>query len=293
MDLVRHLRFFVAVAEEGHFGAAAARLEMTQPPVSQGLRKLENHLGIELIRRTSRGAELTDAGRELLPRARLLVDDASRLVGEARRLAATTDEFRWGTTPHVSARITSAGAVAIGRVVHTQHMSVAPTSTLIQQVSSGVLDVAIVEHPAVTDALIAGPVIRLPRMIMVPTEHATARSARPGLRQLGGLRIRHWPRAWNPPAYDQLADGLRTAGLDPEFTPCTDEDEMIAAVAAGDHFGLTTDPDRCRDIPTVTTISAAIDVIDLRVRVVSANPSCKDVVDVLTDALWKSARGRL
>ena len=74
VDLFRHLRFFVAVAEEGHFGDAAARLEMTQPPVSQGLRRLEKELGVQLIRRTSRGAELTDAGRDLLPRARL-VDD--------------------------------------------------------------------------------------------------------------------------------------------------------------------------------------------------------------------------
>ncbi|MFP3467751.1 LysR family transcriptional regulator, partial [Leifsonia sp. SIMBA_070] len=80
----------------GHFGHAAARLEMTQPPVSQGLRRLEKELGVELIRRGPQGAVLTGAGRELLPRARVLVDDAERFAGEARRLREHRDVLRCG-----------------------------------------------------------------------------------------------------------------------------------------------------------------------------------------------------
>lgn len=73
---LRSLRVFVAVAEELHFGAAAARLHMTQPPLSQGIRQLEASLGTELFSRTTRSVQLTVAGKVLLDRARQLLADS-------------------------------------------------------------------------------------------------------------------------------------------------------------------------------------------------------------------------
>ena len=67
---VRHLRYFVAVAEERHFGRAAARLHVTTPPLSQRIRELEEDLGVRLFERTSRRVELTPAGERLLVEAR-------------------------------------------------------------------------------------------------------------------------------------------------------------------------------------------------------------------------------
>jgi len=87
MDL-RQLRYFVAVAEERHFGRAAARLHMAQPPLSQQIRSLETALGVQLLRRTTRRIEFTDAGAAYLERARAVlaaVDEAGR---EARLIAA-------------------------------------------------------------------------------------------------------------------------------------------------------------------------------------------------------------
>lgn len=87
MDL-RHLRYFVAVAEERHFSRAAQRLSMAQPPLSQAIRQLEHDLGVQLLRRTTRRVEVTDAGAAYLVRARAIlaeVDDAGHL---ARRVAA-------------------------------------------------------------------------------------------------------------------------------------------------------------------------------------------------------------
>ncbi|EON32165.1 Transcriptional regulator [Gordonia terrae C-6] len=290
MDLIRHLRFFVAVAEEGHFGEAAARLEMTQPPVSQGLRRLEKQLGLQLIRRTTRGAELTDAGRELLPRARLLVDDASRFIGEARRLHEHTEVLRWGAASLIGPTITATLAHRIAGVASGQDAVSASTVNLVEQVSAGSLDFAVVEAPCVTGSLTSGPVVVVKRSVVVPATHPAASADRPRLRQLAGLHFCHTPRSFNPPAHDQLIDRFRESGLDPRLYPVTSADQVLAAVAAGNAFALTVDRDVLAAVDAVRCLSIGRDATALRLRVVYREPGLSEVAEIVTAALYRMGK---
>jgi DNA-binding transcriptional LysR family regulator len=104
MDL-RELRYFVAIAEELHFGRAAARLHMTQPPLSRAIKRLETDLGCELLHRSSQGVALTAAGSLLYDEARTLLAQADQM----RARVAGTATITVGTlAEHVGTRLVAA-----------------------------------------------------------------------------------------------------------------------------------------------------------------------------------------
>ncbi|WP_175583171.1 LysR family transcriptional regulator [Nocardia cyriacigeorgica] len=269
MDLIRHLRFFVAVADEGHFGRAAAALEMTQPPLSQGLRRLEQFLGVELVHRTPHGAVLTSAGRQLLPRSRLLVDDAEQLLAESQRIAHARGDVHWGVAAPVPDTVVTACVTALrtsagpGATVST---TVGATTDILGDLRAGLCDVAVIEHPALVDGVEAGPVVKIPRRLMVPSDHRSATVERPTFRMLADLTFAYPPRASNPPAFDTVLDLLRERGLDVPVTAARDDRAVLAAVASGTSFGLTAMPPS----PTlgVAWLTMAPQAFALRVRVV-------------------------
>src|SRR3981189_2896087 len=97
---LRHLRYFIAVAEEGHITRAAERLGMQQPPLSQQIKALERELDAQLFRRKARGGELTDAGQALLNDARPMFAHLDRAVETAKRTArGEQGQIRVGLSP--------------------------------------------------------------------------------------------------------------------------------------------------------------------------------------------------
>jgi DNA-binding transcriptional LysR family regulator len=98
---LRHLRYFLAVVEEGHFGRAAEKLHMTQPPLSQRIQKLERELGVQLLHRTSRSVIPTEAGEVLAEQAQRVLTAVDRAVAETRRTAGVTTPLRIGCSPFI------------------------------------------------------------------------------------------------------------------------------------------------------------------------------------------------
>jgi len=97
---MRHLRYFIAVAEEGHITRAAERLGMQQPPLSQQIRAIERELDVQLFRRKPRGVELTEAGRTFFDYARDITANLDRAFETTRRTArGEQGRIRVGITP--------------------------------------------------------------------------------------------------------------------------------------------------------------------------------------------------
>lgn len=270
MDLLRHLRFFAAVAEERHYGRAASNLGMTQPPLSQGVQRLERHLGTRLFDRDSRGVRLTDAGKRLLPQATELIDAADRLRSTASALSASRPSVRFGVPPEVGS-LGAATATALRSQFpdHDVHVVVEPTQLLLEQVRVGELDVAVIRHPAVVDGASAGDVIRIPHWLLLPPGHLSGKEA-VGITALTDLPLAGPPRHHHPAAHDQLVDTLRRHGHPGTTVVTADPVSRDVLIATGRAAGLAV------DLPPPSSGIVALrlkdDLLPLRLRVVKARP---------------------
>jgi len=147
MDL-RLLRYFVAVAEELHFGRAAARLHMSQPPLSRAIKQLETDIGATLLRRSATGVALTPAGAALLDEARALLDQADRIRVRVATAAGATH-----ITVGILSDVTDPGATRLAAAYRRRHPGVEvsiretdltdPTCGL----RAGLVDVALTRGP--------------------------------------------------------------------------------------------------------------------------------------------------
>ncbi len=274
MDLLRHLRFFAAVAESRHFGQAAIALGMTQPPLSQGVQRLERHLGVRLFDRDARGVRITEAGAALLPHAEDLLALADRLVEEAGGWASAAS-LRVGLAGDLEGRIPGLVAMLAGVGPAVQPV-VGGSADLVDQVRAGDLDVAVVRHPGIVDGVRAGPVHTLATLLVDPGDdqdenHGADPEGGPG----GGparladltLPLVVPPRRHQPAAHDQLVDTLRRAGHSGATLEEPDPLARRALVAAGRAVRLSPEPGTGRPVEG--------DLLPLRLRVLLPVPAAR------------------
>jgi DNA-binding transcriptional LysR family regulator len=243
---LRHLRYFVAVAEELNFHRAADRLHVGQSAVSEQVRKLEQELGVRLFDRRQQGVSLTDPGVVLLREARRVLDRAEvaqLAVRNARDLA--TNSLRIGYMP---ASLPGSVPRALGRLsssVPLLHAAMEPGNSfeLIEAVRADELDAAVISLPAPTMGLRVTPLSDQRAMAVLPVWHQQALKSEIRLDQVAPERIVILPREANRPFYDAVLATCHHAAMSPGLVEMPDAsvERMLLAVASGTGMGLLPD----------------------------------------------------
>ena len=213
---LRHLRYFVAVAEELSFTRAATRLRTAQPSLSQQIRQLEKSLGVKLLDRTRQHVALTNAGRTFLQQAKDVlarVEHAGRLAKQAAEGRA--GELSVGTFPSADVRILPALRPLVAEhmpdlrlILHSKY-AVEPIAGL----ESGVLDVAFIRGPLEAEGLEGVELLREQIVIVLPSHHALARRKIIPVKSLDDLPCIAMERRLSPALHDAAANLYREARI--------------------------------------------------------------------------------
>lgn len=231
---LRHVRAFVAVAEELNFRAAADRLSVSQPPLSRTIRQLEDLLGHALFERSRQSVVLSVAGAALLPRARRLLDTVEKtFVGlpaaapGARAAGGPRVGLFFAMHPRAQAGIRAATGAAGIEVGRTHELTVA--------VRQGRLDAALVMLPAPAGGLVVQQIGEAEMCAAVPSRHPLARRRTLSVSDLDAFpRLLFLGRRQNAPLYAHLDEALRRRGLvDPRYSVPRDTYSGLAQIADG------------------------------------------------------------
>jgi DNA-binding transcriptional LysR family regulator len=229
LDL-RKVRYFVAVAEELHFGRAAAQLFIAQPVLSRQIRALEAELKVQLFVRDRRTTELTPAGEQLLTDARPLLANADatrRRIGIAAR---GRDTFTVGFMPGLI-------VTAAVRALTSQHpeltVDVLRTNwdDQTELIHDGRVDVSYVRLPIDPRGLGVRPLLSEPRVVVVPADHPLAGKEQISVTDLADEHLLQDPAA--VPEWRDIATELRDVGRRPTTPSYRSVEEKLEHVAAG------------------------------------------------------------
>jgi DNA-binding transcriptional LysR family regulator len=234
---LRHLRYFVAVAEECHFGRAAQRLHIAQPPLSQQIRQLEAELGVQLLTRSTRRVELTPAGARYLERARTLlagVDAAGEeaaLVAEGRmgRVAiGFTGSATYELLPSLSRRLRLQSP---GLELDLRGELLTPSQ--VTGLLDGTLDVGFLRPPVRDPGVEVHPLRREPLVVVLPETHPQADRDQISLADLAEEPFICYPSHHRSVVHDAVLDACQAAGFTPRATEVAETSTLVSFVAAG------------------------------------------------------------
>ena len=243
---MRQARYFVAVAEELHFGRAAEVLQMSQPPLSQAIRALEKQVGARLFDRTSRSVALTEAGQAFLRECRVLLADAERAEQVARHTqAGLTGTIRLGA-------VTSAFADPLPGILEKFRAERPAAMLRVREVDThdgrdavlrGELDAVLVRQVPSDRRLRSLPLRRDHFVAALPATHPLAAESSAPL-DLAALADEYWvwlPRRISPNYHDELVAACRHYGFSPTATHTANSiASQLAMVACG--LGVTLVP---------------------------------------------------
>ena len=219
MDL-KQLRYFVAVAEELHFGRAAARLFISQPALSFDIKKLESQLDIQLLNRNNKSVSLTNAGQVLLDEARYLLLRAE----QAKRLTLRSAQgFAGRLSVGFVNSILYRGLPQAVKIFEQDHPD---TEIVLMEMNSaeqaqalqrGQIDIGFVHWSKFPDSICCEPILREPFLCCLPTSHRLADQSRIDLATLADDDFILFPRTVSPHYHDLIIARCVAAGFSPRI----------------------------------------------------------------------------
>ncbi|WP_410645253.1 LysR substrate-binding domain-containing protein [Amycolatopsis sp. lyj-346] len=271
MDHLRSLRYFLVVADELHFGRAAERLGIAQPPLSQRVKRLEAELGAKLFER-GRRVTLTEAGEVLRAEARELLsrwDRMTALVAKAER--GELDSLRAGVPPDLPGRVLAAILTEFADACPAVRLDLHELTTAEQArlLADRELDAGLLQLPVDVVGLELGPVVDTPLGVVLPRDSPLARRAELTLADLAGEGLVHAPRAAAPGSYDALLRTCWDHGFRPAAIRHARNPEFVLGLVLAGH-GVAFEP-RARKEPRVVWRPLRGD--PLRARMAFARPS--------------------
>ena len=209
------MRYLVAVAEELHFGRAAIRLNISQPPLSQQIRQLEEELGVRLFQRTKREVRLTEAGKRI-------VNEAHQVLGRIDHFCKVAMRAGEGEIGHLSVGVPGGAneiLVETLRRLNTQYPGVhiellyMSTGTQIDALREGRIQVGFVNLPVMEPALTVEKIKSEPLWLALPKDHPLTRYQRVPLSALENQPMILFPRRATPGLHDAITSMCRNEGL--------------------------------------------------------------------------------
>jgi DNA-binding transcriptional LysR family regulator len=235
---LRRIQYFVAVAEEAHFGRAAERLCMAQPPLSQQIKALEAEMGVVLFHRTTRKVELTPAGERFLDRARAILADVDDAVTEAGQVAAGmvgriaigfTGSATYDLLPSL-VRVLRADLPGIELDIHGEML----TPDQVTALTDGTLDLGLLRPPVRNTALEVQVLRREPLIAVLPEHHPLAVHDRVRLADLRDDPFITYPSHNRSVVYEAVIDACQRAGFVPaSVNEVSETSTMVSFVAGG------------------------------------------------------------
>ncbi|MGG6893432.1 MULTISPECIES: LysR family transcriptional regulator [Rhizobium] len=262
---LRHIRYFLAVAEELNFTRAARRIGIGQPPLSNQIRDLEEEIGASLFRRMPHGAELTQAGQVFLPEARAIVAKAEQAKALALRAArGELGRLRIGFTGSAAFSPIVPSSVRSFRRAYPEidlTLEEAYTTRLLERLGAEELDAVFIrpghaDPPSFRSHTLAEEAM----MIALPSGHPLAGAESLPLSALSGEPFVLFPRTAGPGLFDRIVAACRQAGFEPILGQVAPQITSIANLIAVE-LGVSVVPSAIAQIrvPGVTYIAIAGD----------------------------------
>lgn len=204
---LRHLRYFITVAEELSFSKAALKLHTAQPSLSQQIKDLEDDIGVQLFHRTKRKVELTEEGLVFLEQARLTLTQADKAITMARQVAAAKVQYlKIGFVPSAEIRIfpyiLPRLRVKLPKLqIRTLNLK---ESDQIAELKKGDLDIIFINQEFQNEVFASQLILKEPLVFMLPKQHPLAQLTEIPVEQLNGLAITVLSQKLSQPLFDTI-----------------------------------------------------------------------------------------